>query len=130
VDTFLGVQHQRLVLFHLWRDETLGVDQCLLADVIGRRLVGCAARDFDVVTKDLVVAYLERFQACAFALCGFQVGDPLAGVTGGLDHAIQFSRVARADNASVLQRGRRVIVNRILKNCQLLTAFRPLITEN
>jgi hypothetical protein len=33
-DAFFGVQHQRFVFFHLRRDETLGIDQCLLADVM------------------------------------------------------------------------------------------------
>ena len=75
-DALLGVEHQRLVLLQLGRDVALGVDQRLLADVVGRDERRVGLRDLDVVAEDLVVADLERLDAGALPLDRLQVGDP------------------------------------------------------
>ena len=45
----------------------------------------------------------------AFALDGFEVVDPFAGVGRGLDHPVQLGGICGADDARVLQRGWRVV---------------------
>jgi hypothetical protein len=90
VDALLGVQHQRLVFLHFWRDKSLGIDQRLLADVVFGSPVCCAARDLNIVAEDLVVPDFERLDARLLAFDHFQVGDPVAGVFRCLDDRVQF----------------------------------------
>ena len=79
-DSVFSIQHQRFILFHFRRDESLCIDQCLFADVIGWRLLRRAARDLDVIAKDLVVANFQCLEACPFAFHRFQVRDPIPGM--------------------------------------------------
>ena len=63
-----GGEHFALVLLQLGRGEALGVDQRLLALVIGGREVQIGFRDLDVVAEDVVEADLERLRCrCAGA---------------------------------------------------------------
>ena len=67
-DALLGAEDLLLVLLELRRDEALGVDQRLLAHVVGRDPVQVRLGDLDVVAEDLVVADLERADAGALPL--------------------------------------------------------------
>ncbi len=58
-DPLLGIQDQRLVLLQLGGDVPLGVDQRLLADIVGRSALGVGLADLQIVAKDLVVAHLQ-----------------------------------------------------------------------
>ena len=122
VDALLGVEHQRLVFLHLGGDVALGVDQGLLADVVGGRQPGVGAGDLDVIAEDLVVADLEGLDAGALALDAFQVGDPLAGMAGALHHPIQLGGEAGADDAGVGEGGGRVIGDGGFEQGQLIGA--------
>ncbi len=65
-DLLFGVEDFALVVLQLRRGEALGVDQRLLALVIGRREVQIGFRDFDVVAEDVVEADFERLRCrCA-----------------------------------------------------------------
>ncbi len=75
-DAPLGVEHERLVFLELGSDVALGVDQGLLADVVVGRVLALAAAQLNVVSKDFVVADLQRADAGALALHFFQAGDP------------------------------------------------------
>ena len=56
------------VFFQLLRDVSLGVRQGLLAHPLGRHLVAIGVTDFDVVTKDVVVADFETTDSRGFCL--------------------------------------------------------------
>src|SRR5579863_3490302 len=65
---FLGLQNLAFKLLQLRRGEALGVEQSLLALVIGGRQMQVGLRDFDVVAKNIIEADLERRNARAGAL--------------------------------------------------------------
>ena len=121
-DAVLGVEHQRLVFLHFRGDVALGVDQGLLADVVGWGQAGVGAGDLDVVAKDLVVADLERLDPGALALDALQVGDPIAGMARGLDDVVQLAGIAGADHAGVLQGGGRFVGDGGFQQVQLVFA--------
>ncbi len=64
----LGVENFRFILFQLRRCEALGVDQSLLALVIGRGMVQIRFGDFNVVPEDRIELDLQRPNARALAL--------------------------------------------------------------
>jgi len=110
-DAIISVEYQRFILFQLWGDVALGVDQGLLADVFLRRQGYISMSDLDIVAKDLVVADLERLDSCALAFNVLQVGNPIACVARGFDYVIQFAGEPAPDNPSGLQGCWRFIVD-------------------
>ena len=94
-DFLLGIQHLALVVLQLRRGEALGIDQRLLAFVIGGRQVHVGVRDFDVVAEDVVEADLERLDAGARAFARFDLGDVLAAVPAEIAQFVQFGVEAR-----------------------------------
>ena len=79
-DLVFGVEHFALVVLQLGSGEALGVGQGLLALVVGGGQVLVGSGDFDVVAEDVVEAHLERRDAGALALAGFDLGDVLFAV--------------------------------------------------
>jgi len=67
VDLRLSVEYKRFVLLQLRRDEAFGIDQSLLANVLFRSLIRTAPANLDVITKDLIKAHFERFDAGTLA---------------------------------------------------------------
>ena len=108
-DALLGIEHQRLVFLQIRRDVTLGVDQRLLADVVGRDERRVGGRDLDVVAEDLVVAHLERPDAGARPFHRLQIGDPTLGVTRRQVDAVELGREAGPDDPGVRQCRRRLV---------------------
>ena len=80
-------------------------------------------RDFDVVSENFVVTNFEGFYAGALAFGRFEVVDPFPGMSGSFDNAIQFRRIARTDDASILKGGRRIIINGRLEQGQFIRAI-------
>ena len=79
-------------------------------------------RNFDVIAEYFVIAHLQRADVGALAFHRFQVGDPLAGVARTLDNAIQFRRIAGADNADILQGGRGFICQSRMQQAEFIDA--------
>src|SRR5579871_3231860 len=100
-DLLLGVQNLALVILELGSGETLGVDQGLLALVIGRSEMQVGFRDFDVVAKDVVETDFQRLYACACALASFNLSDVLPAVLAEIAEFIELRIVAGADRAPV-----------------------------
>ena len=108
-DLVLGVQHLALVILQLGGGEALGVGQGLLAFVVGGREVQVGARDFDVVAEYVVEAHLERLDAGALALAGFDLGDVLAAVPAEVAQLVELGVEAGADGAAIGEVERRLI---------------------
>ena len=67
-DAFLDTEDFGLVFFQFGGDITLGVGQGLLAYPGLWHLVFVGIGDFQIVAKDIVVAHLQRADACQFHL--------------------------------------------------------------
>ena len=100
-DLLFGGEDFALVLLQLGRGEALGVDQRLLALVVGGGQMQVGLGDFDVVAEDVVEADLERLDAGAGALAGFDLGDELAAVLAEVAQFVELGVVAGADGAAV-----------------------------
>ena len=108
-DLVFGVEHFALVVLQLGRGEALGVDQGLLALVVGGREVLIGAGDFDVVAEDVVEADLERGDAGALALAGFDLGDVLLAVLAEVAEFVELGVIAGADGAAIGEVERRLV---------------------
>jgi hypothetical protein len=104
---------QNLALEFLERGcgEAFRADQRLLALVVSGRALGVGFGDFDVVAEDLVVADLERGDAGALALRGFQTRDDAARVEGQRAHLVDLQVEAGADGVAVARIDRRLIAD-------------------
>ena len=94
-DLLFGVEHFALVILQLGGGEALGVDQGLLAFVVGGREVQIGAGDFDVVAEDVVEADLQRGDAGALALAGFDLGDVLVAVLAEVAELVELGDGSR-----------------------------------
>ena len=65
--------------------------------VLGGSFVEVGLADFDVVTKDVVVADLERSNAGTLALGGLQAGDVVLAAAGDSPQIINIRVIAVAD---------------------------------
>ena len=74
-DALVGGEDFALVFLEFGRGEALGVDEGLLALVIGGGVGEIGLGDFDVVAEDLVEADLEGIDAGALAFALFHGGD-------------------------------------------------------
>jgi hypothetical protein len=81
-DLVLGVENLALVVLQLGRGEALGVDQGLLALVIGGGEVLVGLGDFDVIAEHIIEADLQRLDAGAGALASFDLRDVPGGRCG------------------------------------------------
>src|SRR5439155_22286374 len=75
----LRVEHQRLLLFQLWCDIPLAVDERLLAYVPGGDRLPVGVADLEVITEYLVEPDLERPDPRALPFELLESGDPVAG---------------------------------------------------
>ena len=108
-DPLLGVEDLLLVLLELGREEALGVDQRLLAHVVGRDLGQVGLGHLDVVAEDLVVADLERADAGPLPLAALELGDE--GLAGAADRAqvVELGVPAVLDDAALGQEEGRLV---------------------
>jgi len=89
------------VFLQLWRGEALGVDESLLALVVGGDTAGVGFGDLDVVAEDGVEADLEAGDAGAAALAFFDSGEGLAAGVRELTQLVEFGVNAGANGATI-----------------------------
>ncbi len=82
--SLLRRQDLGLVLLELGRGEAFGVDEGLLALVVGGDGLGVGLGDLDVVAEDVVEADFERADAGALALAFFDRGERLTAAAAEL----------------------------------------------
>ena len=105
----LGVQHLALVILQLGRGEAFGVDQGLLALIVGGRQMLIGAGDLDVVAEDVIEAHFERGDAGALALAGLDLGDVPLAVLAQVAEFVELGMVSGADGAAIHQVERRFV---------------------
>ena len=88
-DALFGSHDGLLVLLQLRCDVALRIDQSLLADPVLRHFVGVGVAHFEVISEDVVVAYLEAADAGAFALGGLDVQKDLLAVRQRVAEIVQ-----------------------------------------
>ena len=79
----------RFVLLQLGRGEALGVDQRLLAFVVGGREMQVGLRDLEVVAEDVVELHLQRADAGALALALLDLRDVLLAVAAEVAQLVE-----------------------------------------
>ncbi len=106
---FLGVEDDFFLLLQLRGDKALSAHQRLLANVVRRHGIQVAARDFDVIAKDAIIADLQVLDSGALDLLRAHAIDPSLGVAGDGMQFIQFRMKAIADHAAFANNERRFI---------------------
>ncbi len=71
---FLRVENLRLIFLQLRSGEALGIDQRLLALIVGGRVMQVGFRNLNVVAEDGIELHFERADAGALALAQFDLG--------------------------------------------------------
>ena len=107
--TFVGSQNLVLILLQLRRDEPLGVDQGLFANVGLWHVLQLPLGHFDIVAEDLVVTDLQVSDTAAFLFGGLVFGQPFSPLFGRHAQVIQLLVVTAPYHATVLQADRRFI---------------------
>ena len=110
-DALLRVQHERLVLLQLKRDEAFGGGERLLARVARGNEMQVRPRDLDEVAEDLVVADAQALDACPRALALLHLGEEGLAVFQQRAQAVQLLRIACADDARMLAAARQVVAD-------------------
>src|SRR6185312_2131407 len=105
-DFLLRVQNFGFVLFQLRSGETFGVDQRLLAFVVGGSVVEVGLADFNVIAKNAVELDFQRADAGALAFALLNLRDILLAVAAEVAKLIQLCIDVRLDYASIRQRER------------------------
>ncbi len=108
---FTGAQHANLVLFEVWGNEALGIDQRLFANIGLRHVFRMRFPHFNVIAKDLVKADAQGVNASAFALLGLKRAQPILARGIGIAQGIEFGVIARTNDEAVAQRRRRLFDN-------------------
>ena len=106
-DLLLGIEHFALVLLELGRGEPLGIDQCLLTLVIGRRQVLVGLGDLDVITEYVVETDLQRLNAGARPFARFDLRNVLPTVLAQVAQLIELAIVARSNGPAIYHVHRR-----------------------
>ena len=109
---FLCAEDFRFHLLQLGRHEALGIRQRLLARVVGGNGLQVRRADLDVVTEDLVVADLKRFDAGPFLLAALEIGEPFLAFDRSGAKFLERRVVAGADEAAFLQQNGRIVRER------------------
>ena len=104
LDALLCTQDARLVYFEFGRRVALDVGQCLPALVVfgNQVLVDFGFTDFDIVTKNLVKAHFECFDAAALALASFERDHPTLRVTDRSDEFVKLGMEACAYHTAIV----------------------------
>ena len=108
----VGAEHLLLVLLERRRDEALAAGDRLLADVVVGHRVQVRLRDLDVVAEDAVEAHLERLDAGARALGGFELGDDLLARAADPAQLVELGVDAVANRVAVAGQRRRLVDER------------------
>ena len=116
-------QHFVLELFQLFGDVALGAGQGLASGVVDRRFHGLALADLDVIAVDAVVADLERGDAAARPLAGFQIDQELVGMRAEHAQFVQFGIETIGDHAAVARQQRRLLHDGACHPCGLRVVF-------
>ena len=102
----LGAEHRGLEVRELGGDVALGVDEGLLAVVVGGHAGGVGLRHLEVVAEHLVVADLERVDSGARALPRLELGDPPRAVSADGAQVVQLGVIPVADHPPLARGGR------------------------
>ena len=102
-DLFLGIENFGFVFFQLRSGEALGVDQGLLALVVGRGQVRIRLRDFEIVAKDRVELYLQRCDSGALALALLDLCQELFAVAAQVAELVEFGLSSGLNYAAVAE---------------------------
>ena len=105
-------QHLVFEGFEFVGDVAFAVFQGLAAYPVQRGEVALAARDFDVVAVDVVVAHFQVVEAAFLFFGGFQFGEDAVAVVRELVQAVEFGVVAGGDDAAVFGNKRRAFDQR------------------
>ena len=87
------------VFLELGGSVALGVDEGLLALVVGGREMQIGLGNLDVVAENLVETDLERTDGGALALALFHGGDDLLAVLAEVAQLVEFGVIAAANDA-------------------------------
>ena len=129
VDAFVGGEDFAFVFFEFGRSETLGVDEGLLALVIGGSEMEIGFGNFNVVAEDLVVADFEGVDGGALALALFHGGDDLLGVQAEVAEFVEFGVIAGADDARLGGDSGRFVGDRFIEKIADVGEFVDLAVE-
>ena len=113
-DAFPGIEHHGLVFLQLGNDVPLTIGQGLTPNVIFGYLLQIGLGDFDVIAKDLVVAYFQVFDAGAFPFLLLQTGDKTSSVAGGEFQLVELGGKPRPQDTSLAHVAGRLRRNGIL----------------
>ena len=97
-DLFLGIENLGLVFFQLRRGEALGVDQGLLALIVGRSQVQIGLRNLEVVAKNRIELHLERRDPGPLPLPLLDLGQKLFAVAAQVAQLVEFMIDARCES--------------------------------
>src|SRR5207237_7237106 len=104
---FLGVEHFGFVLLELAGSEALGIDQRLLALVVGGRQMLIGFGDLDVIAEDGVEFDLERANAGALPLPLLDGQNVLPGVVAQVAQLVEATIDTRGDDSAIAKAERR-----------------------
>src|SRR5258707_3711092 len=128
-DALVGGEDFALVFFQLWRSETLGVDQGLLALVISGREMQVGLGNFDVVAENMVEADFKRSDVGALALALFHGGDNLLAVLAEVAQLVELGVEAAADDAGIGGESGRLVGEGGFKDLAHIGEFVDLVVE-
>lgn len=100
-DPLLRVQNLVLVFLQVRCDVPFGVAERLLPDILRRHPVPVGVGDFNIVSKHVVEANLERRNSCPGSLRGLQVGDPRLAAEYQPAQLVEVSVESFADNPPI-----------------------------
>ena len=98
------------ILFQLFGDIPLGVGQRLLADPRLGNLVLVRVADFDIITEDIVVAYLQAGNLRQLTLALLYLQQIILTGVGYLAQLVQLGTNTGLDDTALINQQRRVIV--------------------
>ena len=101
---FLGIQDLRLQFLQFGCGESFGVHQRLLAFIVLGGEMEIRPGDLDVIAKDAVEPDLERGDAGALALAGFDPGHQLFAVLAEVAEFVKRGVVTLADQSTLAQK--------------------------
>ena len=110
--TLVCAQDLVLQYLQILGDVPLRVGQRLLADKICRHLVRKGTAHLDVITEHPVVADLQRADARFLLELCLQRGKVTFAAVDDVPQLVHLGVVARVNDASVLEHGRRILVDR------------------
>ena len=109
-NSLLGIKDCRFIFLKLGSEKTLGFGKRLLANIVIRYKAEISLRYLNIVAKNLIKAYLQRFNPRLFPFLALQVSQLLLGILRRQAEAIKFLGKTLPDYTTLTQRrGRRLL---------------------